>query len=302
MVSSTRPENLKRVYTGITLTRDDITRLYAGFRDSGFRTIMHANSFQLFELSELDAVMEEDHLINLFTLTAELPREGGSGQMQLIFDAGYVQLEADDSSWTSGFSRVAHLLDVIPRNGTTRCSVSLRRRAVRASLPPSEPSPALERLAPPASATPAPAPGSRPASAGVSTLTPVTGAQAVASASPSSASGAAPGSALRSASQRGGTGLVTPQLPGGRLARVLDDGPARPASVRAAAAASTLRPRWMSLGTWLTIDACWLAAVGLYALLVHAVPSLTASVLFGVAGIAAMVGTTIAATTIQLRR
>jgi hypothetical protein len=128
-------QTLKHVYSGITLTREHLATVLGCLRDCCRTVDIHANTFHLTDLDQLEAVFSEDKIIERLRITATDPHDG---EMSLIFELGYIEIEASNASWSPAFTMIVRLLEGIPKNGTTLCGITMRRSAIVDS-PPSAP-------------------------------------------------------------------------------------------------------------------------------------------------------------------
>ncbi len=131
-------QTLKHVYSGITLTREHLATVLGCLRDCCRTVDIHANTFHLTDLDQLEAVFSEDKIIERLRLTATDPHDG---EMSLIFELGYIEIEASNASWSPAFSMIVRLLAGIPKNGTTLCGITMRRSAIVDSPPVAAPPP-----------------------------------------------------------------------------------------------------------------------------------------------------------------
>ncbi len=117
-------------------------------RDCCRRVDIHANTFHLTDLDELDAVFSEDKIIENLRITAVDPHDG---ELSLVMQLGYIDIEASNASWAPAFNMIVRLLEGVPKNGTPLCGspcVAPPSARARPPCPWSPPRPSCRRQRP----------------------------------------------------------------------------------------------------------------------------------------------------------
>ena len=125
--STPRPDLLKRVFTNITVSLPELAAIVACFEAMGRPVTIRANTFKLWDIQELRAVVAEEEVVDHLAISSCSSEDG---ELRLHYDLGYILVEATEESWRPAFSRITALLAAKPKNGTAHCLIAVESTAV----------------------------------------------------------------------------------------------------------------------------------------------------------------------------
>ena len=112
---------LKRVFTGITLSTNDV-RDIAHYAAAAGRLDIRANGARLMEVGQVEQVISEDVVLDRLTIIAI----DGESVLEFSYEPSHVLARADDGAprLREPFAAIVGLLEAKPPNGFGRCSIA----------------------------------------------------------------------------------------------------------------------------------------------------------------------------------
>ncbi|MBA2480658.1 MAG: hypothetical protein H0V44_08350 [Planctomycetes bacterium] len=109
-------DKLKRVFSGITLTTNDLTTIAARATEVGPTVAMKANAYRITDIDELSQVLAEDIVLDRLTLMV-FDLDGSA--LEFTWESSYVLIQADCTApgVRPSFEAIVDLLESRPRNG-----------------------------------------------------------------------------------------------------------------------------------------------------------------------------------------
>ncbi len=109
-------DQLKRLFTGITLTTNDLKTIAARAEEIAPTVAMKANAYRLSDIDQLTDVVAEDVVIDHLTV---MVFDAGGAALEVTWEPSFVLVQADDGSPAvrAPFSAIVALLESRPRNG-----------------------------------------------------------------------------------------------------------------------------------------------------------------------------------------
>jgi hypothetical protein len=109
-------DKLKRVFSGITLTTNDLTTIATRAAEIGQTVAMKANAVRLSDIDELPQVMAEDVVLDRLTM---MVFDANGAALEFTWEPSYVLVQVDGTSPGArpAFDAIVALLASRPRNG-----------------------------------------------------------------------------------------------------------------------------------------------------------------------------------------
>ena len=109
-------DKLKRLFTGITLTSNDLKTIAARAEEIAPTVAMKANAYRLSDMDQLAEVIAEDVVIDRLTI---MVFDASGSALEVTWEPSYVLVQADASSSEvrAPFAAIVSLLESRPRNG-----------------------------------------------------------------------------------------------------------------------------------------------------------------------------------------
>jgi hypothetical protein len=113
---------LKRVFSGITLTTNDV-RSIAVLAELAGEVEVRANGARLMDVGQVDQVIAEDVVLDRLVVSV-ITRDGA---LEFVYEQSYVLVRADDEApaLREPFAAIVALLEAKPHAGFGRCSMDV---------------------------------------------------------------------------------------------------------------------------------------------------------------------------------
>ncbi len=116
-------KQLKRVFSGITISTNDLKSVAHHAAGLGGQVAMKANSYRLEDIEQIRDVIAEDVVIDHLSISAHHEH----APLEFTYEPGYilVQAEEDHPALRTPFAAIVALLESKPRNGFNACALDL---------------------------------------------------------------------------------------------------------------------------------------------------------------------------------